>query len=84
MRPGAKTPPPRDSWADALEEAEPWRDATPEQHYAGLEQACALAFAVLEGHPRRDEFLAWQDPLPADSIALIEHLIAEARGRSSP
>jgi hypothetical protein len=72
---------PRDGWQDALDEAAEWRDASPAEHYRGLADACALAFAILDGHPRRKEFLDWQDPLPEESVALIERLIEQRSGQ---
>ena len=74
-----KAPPPRDGWRDAVEEAEPFREATPLEHYEGLVRACRLAFQILERHPRRSEFLAFRDPLPPES----ERLLRELRERQS-
>ncbi|MBN1961364.1 MAG: hypothetical protein JW841_10495 [Deltaproteobacteria bacterium] len=67
-------PPPRDSWADALAEAEPYRNADFLAHYQGLEQACRLTATILENHPNRETILEYIEPLPPESIALIKQL----------
>lgn len=62
---------PRDSWLDALDEAQQYRNATLVQRYEALAAACRAAFTILENHPRRAEFLAYQDPLPPETQALL-------------
>jgi hypothetical protein len=68
----AVTPPPRDSWADALTEAREIRGLTAQQRYDLLASACAAVFEILDGHPRREEILAFQEPRAADTRAIIE------------
>jgi hypothetical protein len=70
--PVAPTPPPRDGWADALDEARELEGASFEERYALLRGACELVFEILSGHPRREQILAYQEPLPPESLALIE------------
>ncbi len=67
-------PPPLDSWRSACEEVAPFRDATPREHYRAFAEACRLAFLILANHPERRALLDYVDPLPADSIALLERL----------
>jgi hypothetical protein len=64
-------PKPRDGWADALVEAAELRGATPGQRYELLSAACEAVFEILSAHERREEFLEYQEPLSAESQALI-------------
>jgi hypothetical protein len=72
-------PPARDSWQSALEEAEELRDAGPEEHYRLLRAACDLAFAILAVRPDRQEVLDYEEPLPPESVALLERMIRTER-----
>ena len=54
-------PPPRDGWADALEEARELEGVSLQQRYALLESACRLVFTILEHHPEREAILAYRD-----------------------
>lgn len=65
-------PPPRDGFADALEEAREVENATPAERYQLLEVACAFVFQVLEQHPDREAILSYRDPLPPDAPGVLE------------
>lgn len=65
-------PPPRDSFADALEEAREVQNASFAERYQLLEAACALVFQVLEQHPDREAILSYRDPLPPDAGDVLE------------
>jgi hypothetical protein len=69
-----RAPLPQDSWASALEEAEELAGKGFAEHYAALAAACRLAFTILDGHPERQRLLDAQEPLPADSVALLGRL----------
>ena len=74
----AATPPPRDGWTDALAEAAEVRDATAKQRYELLANACNAVFQLL--HAQREEILAYQEPLSAQTLELIE----QARTHQAP
>lgn len=68
-------PPPRDSWADALAAAEAWgRDRTLEEHGLALRALCRAAMTIVRARPDAEDVLAYRDPLPESSRALIERL----------
>jgi hypothetical protein len=69
------TPAARDSWQDAVEEADELRSADAAQHYRLLAEACELVFAILAARADRQEALDYQEPIPPESAALIEQLI---------
>ncbi|MBI2376473.1 MAG: hypothetical protein HYV07_20935 [Deltaproteobacteria bacterium] len=74
-------PPPRDGFADALDEARDFAWATPRDHLEVLRALCRAAYEQLESNPNRDAILAYQDPLPAESLRLIEELKARFRAK---
>lgn len=65
-------PPPRDSFADAVEEAQDVRDASFAERYRLLEALCSFVFEVLERHPDREAILSHRDPLPSDAADVFE------------
>ncbi|MCC6809035.1 MAG: hypothetical protein IT381_16525 [Deltaproteobacteria bacterium] len=69
-----RAPPARDSFSDALAEAEEWGGRTFGDHNRGFLVALDLAFAALSGNPDKQRLLDAVDPLPAESVALIERL----------
>jgi hypothetical protein len=71
---GQTAPPARDSWQSALEDEVELRGVGAEERYRLLEEACALAFAILAARPDRQAVLDYQDPLPPESVALLERL----------
>jgi hypothetical protein len=73
------SPDPRDILADLRELADEWRDASDETRDRALQSACAFAAQALASRPDRERVLAWRDPLPADSIALLERLRRHGR-----
>lgn len=75
-----EAPPPWDSWKSAVDEVAPWRGASPQAHYRGLYEACALAFAILDSRPDRDAMLSYQDPLPPEAVETLRRL-RKRRGR---
>jgi hypothetical protein len=72
-------PPPRDSWQDALAEAEDLRSADFATRYRLLADACDLAFAILAARPDRQTALDYQEPIPSESATLIARLIQQGR-----
>jgi hypothetical protein len=72
-------PPPRDSWQSAVEDAEALRDADDAEHFRVFQQACELAFAILATRPDRQAVLDHEEPLPPESVRLLERLAAERR-----
>lgn len=71
-----QTPPARDGFADALEEAEDFANATVAEHAEVLLLLCQTALRQLDGNPDREAILEYQDPLPEHSRRLIEELRA--------
>jgi hypothetical protein len=72
---------PRDALADLLELAREWSGASDETRDRALQSACAFAAQALAERPDRDRILEWRDPLPADSVALLERLKRDARAK---
>jgi hypothetical protein len=64
-------PKPRDGWADALAEAAELRGATAMERHELLAAACEAVFEILSSHERQEDFLAYQEPLSAETQALI-------------
>ena len=69
-----RTPPPHDSWADAVLEAGPYQGATFEAHYEAFVEACRLAFKILDNRPDREQVLAYREPLPGHALATLQRL----------
>jgi hypothetical protein len=69
----------RDERADILEEARRYRGATEGRRAREIEALCREAAAILAAVPevQRRRVLAWADPLPPESVALLRRL----RGR---
>jgi hypothetical protein len=66
--------------ADAVrEEVSAVRGLDAEARARLLESLCALAVELVMQHPDPARALAWQDPLPAESEALLARLRANAR-----
>lgn len=66
------TPSPRDGWADAIEEARDVAGLGFEARFELFRAACRLVFEILEHAPDREATLDYQEPLPSDSLALME------------
>jgi hypothetical protein len=60
-------------------EAEPYVNMTPEERLIDLRAACRAAARILRSRADADVALAYVDPLPASSEALLARLRDEAR-----
>ena len=65
---------PRDAVADLLELAREWREASDDVRDRALQSACSFAAQALASRPDRARILDWRDPLPPDSVAILEKL----------
>jgi len=74
MKNRPETPPPRDNWQSALEDTADFRDATPLERFRAFEAVLRLSWAVLARHPERQRLLDQVDPLPRESVALLNRL----------
>jgi hypothetical protein len=77
VKTSAEAPPPFDSWAAAVEEANESRLnglVGPAEHFRAFRAVCELATAILRRHPDRDAFLAYEDAISADSRTILERL----------
>jgi hypothetical protein len=72
QQPRLDCPPPRDSWQSAVEDAEALRDADDAEHFRVFERVCELAFAILATRPDRQAVLDHEEPLPPESVGLLE------------
>jgi len=69
-----KAPPPPGNDTSVLAETGRWRDASEREHFEALVQVCRLAALVLEHRAQAPSEWDAPDPLPRDSVALIERL----------
>ncbi len=60
-------------------EAAPYRDLSVEEHWRATAAACRAAARQLAARPDRSRLLAYRDPLPASSVALLARLRDAAR-----
>jgi hypothetical protein len=72
---------PRDERLDVQRKAAEWRDATYEERDRASAAACRAAAAMLAERPDRERILSWREPPPADTLAILARLRAEARPR---
>jgi len=63
-------------------EAEAFRGLTPEEHARATAAACRAAARQLAQRADRERLLAYRDPLPAGSVAVLGRLRAAARRRA--
>lgn len=63
-------------------EAVAYRDMTPEQHWQATAAACRAAARQLAHRSDRERLLAYRDPLPESSVAVLRRLRAAARRRA--
>jgi hypothetical protein len=61
-------------------EAAPYRGLSNEERVRVLKAACRSAARQLRARPDRERLLAYRDPLPASTIALLRRLRAAYRG----
>lgn len=63
-----------------LDDLAPYRGTTVAERSAIMSDLCRFAAEQIAAQPDPQRILAWQDPMPAESVALWRRLIA--RGRS--
>ena len=62
-------------------EAAPYRGLGAEERFRLLASACRTAAHQLANRPDRERILAWRDPLPASSQAILARLREQGRAR---
>lgn len=70
-----------DDRASVAKEAAPYRELTAEQRSALLAAACRAAARQLASRADRQRILAYRDPLPPSSVAILRRLREEHRKR---
>lgn len=63
-----------DDVTSVREEAEPYRDMTPQQRATIMAMACRAAVRLLQSRIDRDRVLRHRDPLPQSTVVAMERL----------
>lgn len=62
-------------------EAAPYRGLSADERFRAMRAACRSAARQLRARPDRERLLAYRDPLPASSIAVLRRLREAYRAR---
>ena len=68
-----------DDRTSVAREAAPYRRMTADERWRHLSAACRAAARQLASRPDRERLLAYRDPLPESSAAILARLRAEQR-----
>ena len=70
-----------DNRSAVAREAAPYRGLSPDERWRLLAAACRGAARQLRNRSDRERILAYRDPLPASSVAILRRLREENRTR---